>query len=253
MKTPEQYFEEQEFDLGREDKSDSLSPKEKLFIDKYLGDASATIQIPEVSEPETGPQPVPAEKPVRLPADEAVHDTAQPRTTAAPAPESVAPERKKEPKPALSDRKHLETLEEIQLISFFMRNQEYALPIEKVKEVIKYIQPTKLPSAPYYLDGVINLRHRVTPIVSLVSLLSPDKAHDSKNRFIVVCHHEGLQLGLLVERIATMYRMPQQDIEWNVESALAMNSSFVTALIKNREKIISILSIETIVNHLLAR
>ncbi|MFP4129088.1 MAG: chemotaxis protein CheW, partial [Desulfonatronovibrio sp.] len=96
-------------------------------------------------------------------------------------------------------------------------------------------------------------RHRVTPIVSLASLLSPDNARDTKSRFIVVCHHEGLQLGLLVERIATMYRMPQEDIEWNVESALAMNTSFVAALIKNREKIISILSIETIVNHLLSR
>ncbi|MFO7727608.1 MAG: chemotaxis protein CheW [Desulfonatronovibrio sp.] len=254
MKTPEQYFEEQEFDLGREDKPDSLSPKEKLFIDKYLGDANAEIQIPEVRNPEKAPPPVSEDKPVRQAAPETTPDTAdKPRPKPAPVQKSVAPERKKESRPGLSDKKHLESLEEIQLISFFMRNQEYALPIEKVKEIIKYIQPTKLPSTPYYLDGVINLRHRVTPIVSLASLLSPDNARDSKNRFIVVCHHDGLQLGLLVERIATMYRMPQEDIEWNVESALAMNSSFVTALIKNREKIISILSIETIVNHLLAR
>ncbi|MFP4084147.1 MAG: chemotaxis protein CheW [Desulfonatronovibrio sp.] len=252
MKTPEQYFEEQEFDLGREGGSDLLSPKEKLFIDKYLGEGDAEIQISEVKDPEKGP-PVSADRPVEKAVQEPAQDTVQPGIKPDLVQKSPVPERRQESKPGLSDKKHLESLEEVQLISFFMRNQEYALPIEKVKEVIKYIQPTKLPSAPYYLDGVINLRHRVTPIVSLASLLSPDNAYDTKSRFIVVCHHEGLQLGLLVERIATMYRMPQEDIEWNVESALAMNTSFVAALIKNREKIISILSIETIVNHLLSR
>ena len=251
MKTPEQYFEEQEFDLDQQGNAGELTDKEKLFVDKYLGGDNLGAAIPEITDPVSSTQlsaatelepEVPEQQPLSLSASES-----------GPASQDTKPVRaKKELKQAQSDKKQLETQEEIQLISFFIRSQEYALPIEKVKEVMKYIQPTQLPASPFYLKGVINLRQRVTPIISLSSLLSPDKVRDSQDGFIVVCHHDGLQMGLLVERIATMYRMPQGDVEWNVESALAMNTSFVMALIKNREKIISILSIETIVNHLLS-
>ncbi len=240
MKTPEQYFEEQVFDPDQE-KHGEFSPAEKQFIEKYLDGQVKDTDITEVRPLEKDHQPVPfQESPEPKPGPEP--------ETAAPA---LSPKDIKKQEPVIKDKDQLKSHHEVQLVSFFMGKQEYALPIEKVKEVIKYIQPTKLPSAPHYLDGIINLRQRVTPIVRLASLLSPDKEITGENRFIVVCHQDGLQVGLLVERIATMYRMPREDIEWNVESALAMGSGFVSALIKNRERIISILSIETIVNHLL--
>lgn len=236
MKTPEEYFEEQNFDQDEEAGQAELSVREKLFIDKFLGGQSSEIKAALADEPL--PESV-----LSCPQDDLQVSRDSP---------SQAVSQDKKTDQALSDRERLKSREEVQLVSFFMGKQEYALPIETVKEVIKYIKPTKLPAAPDYLEGVINLRQRVTPIVKLARLINPNKADQGEDRFIVVCHQDGLQVGLLVERIATMYRMPGEDIEWNVESALAMNSSFVSALIKNREKIISILSIDTIVNHLLS-
>ena len=256
MKTPEQYFEEQDFDLDQMGNTGELTDKEHIFVDKYLGGDNLGASISEIKDPVSSMQVRSAAEPEHEHEPEGSEQ--QPLSMPASDPETLIqntePVRvKKEPHQAQSDKKQLEALEEIQLISFFIKSQEYALPIEKVKEVIKYIQPTQLPASPSYLKGVINLRQRVTPIISLSSLLSPGKIQNTLDRFIVVCHHDGLQMGLLVERIATMYRMPQDDVEWNVESALAMNASFVMALIKNREKIISILSIDTIVNHLLSK
>lgn len=235
MKTPEEYFEEQNFEAEEAGQAE-LSAREKSFVDKYLGGQTSEIKAALADEP----------------APEAVIDCSQGDSQAfSDSSDQTISQGKKSDK-ALSDRERLKAREEVQLVSFFMGKQEYALPIETVKEVIKYIKPTKLPAAPEYLEGVINLRQRVTPIVKLARLLDPGKEDQGEDRFIVVCHQDGLQVGLLVERIATMYRMPRDDIEWNVESALAMTSSFVSALIKNREKIISILSIDTIVNHLLS-
>lgn len=235
MKTPEQYFEEQEFEFESKD-AEKLSPEEQLFVDRYLGGKSDSIRTvkAEGSEQMSGAGFQEAAVPHAAEQLETSSGTKFSRT-------------------AVTDRDRLKSQDEVQLVSFFMGSQEYALPIETVKEVIKYIQPTRIPAAPDYLEGVINLRHRVTPIVRLSGLLSPGSAEQGKNRFIVVCSQDRLQVGLLVERIATMYRMPSDDIEWNVESALAMGSSFVSALIKNREKIISILSIEAIVTHLLEK
>lgn len=245
MKTPEQYFEEQDFDLGAEQADKDISPGEQLFIEKYLGGEGQKIKRvdqPEAASP--GAKTEPAAKPSPEPSAASTVRT-----------KASAPQQGKAPAGAQSSawagRERLKSREEIQLVSFFMGSQEFALPIETVKEVIKYIQPTRLPAAPSYLEGVINLRQRVTPIVCLAELMNPGGAKTREHRFIVVCRQDGLQVGLLVEKIATMYRMPGEDIEWNVESALGMSSSYVAALIKNRERIISILSIEAIVEHLL--
>ncbi|MCA1744071.1 MAG: chemotaxis protein CheW [Desulfonatronovibrio sp.] len=235
MKTPEEYFEEQNFE-AEEAGQEELSDREKFFIDKYLGGQTSDIKA------ELAHEPVP----------EAVLSCSQDDSQTSRDSLTQAAAQDKKSDQVLSDRDRLKAREEVHLVSFFMGKQEYALPIETVKEVIKYITPTKLPAAPDYLEGVINLRQRVTPIVKLAKLLSPGKPDQGDDRFIVVCHQDGLQVGLLVDRIATMYRMPREDIEWNVESALAMTSSFVSALIKNREKIISILCIDSIVNHLLS-
>ncbi|WP_052507400.1 chemotaxis protein CheW [Desulfonatronovibrio magnus] len=241
MKTPEEYFVEQNFDADHADKGTKLSDSEQLFIDKYLNGDTAGIKSALADETESGHTIVlhsadqdqkQSEPEVQVRNDQVKHTS-------------------KDQAPALGDKERLKAMDDVQLVSFFMGRQEYALPIETVNEVIKFIQPTKLPAAPVYLEGVINLRQKVTPIVRLAELLNPGKGKDVENRFIVVCRKDNFQVGLLVERIATMYRMPREDIEWSVESALAMNSSYVAALIKNREKIISILSIDAIVGRLL--
>ncbi len=233
MKTPEQYIEDQDFSLELTDKSQELTPWERLFIEKFLDSEAGKAGVAQIVRP----SPEKAVLPVR---DSALQT-----------PWEGAGLVEKKTKPAAGNKLDLEQVDEIQLVSFSIGKEEYALPMDKVKEVIKYVQPTKLPSAPPFLEGMINLRNRTTPIIRLAALLCPGRDNISENRFIVVCHHQGLQMGLLVERIATMYRMPKGDIECNVESALATGPGFIAALIKNREKIISILSIEAMVRHLL--
>ena len=144
----------------------------------------------------------------------------------------------------------LKESEVVQFVSFYIEQQEYALPIEIVSEVIRYVAPTKLPASPDYLAGVINLRGRITPVVKLDRLLNVVVVNE-ENKFIVVCKYRGLQFGLLINRIATMYRIEQQNIAWEIESGLGVNVEFIAGLIKGKEKIISILSAERIIGILI--
>jgi purine-binding chemotaxis protein CheW len=139
--------------------------------------------------------------------------------------------------------------EEIQLVSFFLNQQEYALPIATIQEVIKYMEPTKLPAAPDFMAGIINLRGRVTPLISLTSLLR--LAKDKEAGFIVVCRHQGLQIGLLVHAVATMYRVGQEKIEWNIETHLGVNAEFLSGLIKSGEKLVGIVAVDQVVKKVL--
>uniref|UniRef100_B8DL30 CheW protein n=1 Tax=Nitratidesulfovibrio vulgaris (strain DSM 19637 / Miyazaki F) TaxID=883 RepID=B8DL30_NITV9 len=144
----------------------------------------------------------------------------------------------------------------LQMVGFFLGAQEFAVPTEAVQEVIKYAAPTRLPAAPSFVAGIVNLRGRVTPLVRLRELLGVYDGGDaagSEDKFIIVCRRRGLQMGMMIERVHTMYRVPQQDIDWAIESHLGISVDFVSGLLKADERLISIVSVDKILDCVLKR
>ena len=85
-----------------------------------------------------------------------------------------------------------------QLVVFQLATEEYAVPIEQVKEIIHYKGATKLPSTPGYMDGIISLRGKVLPIIDLAekfALLTEKSA--AKQALIVEV--AGQEVGLVVD------------------------------------------------------
>ncbi len=141
---------------------------------------------------------------------------------------------------------------EIQLVSMVIGKYEYTMPINFVQEVVRYLEPTAIPEAPPHLAGVVNLRGKVTPVFKLSKLLNiSDEEAAGKNKFIVVCRHKGMQFGLLVHTVETMYRVEQNVIEWNIESRIGGNIEIVTGLMKKDELLVGILSITRLVERVL--
>jgi len=216
MKTPEQYFVDDVRLPDVDDAGRALTGAEQAFLDKYLGVerdkvlAQAKRLDPRGEDVVAGIAPVDA---------------------------SGAPEEH-------SDEK-MRSQSEIRLVSFSLLGREYALPITVIQEVIRFVKPTKLPSAPACIAGIINLRGRVTPLVSLRTLL--DIPGEQEDRFIVVCRNEVLQIGLMINAVSTMYKASGDDLEWNVEGNVGVNAHLLLGLYKSGEKLISILSIDNLV------
>lgn len=240
MKTLEQYFHDQP--LLPENSSppsgeNALSAAEQAFLSKYLGitdtKQAAAIQI----------QSVTPEQIMAGPADSLQAGAEQVPTPSAP----------KQTAPQLSDAaqtlKMLRERDVLQLIGFQMANQEYALPIDVIQEVIRAVAATKLPSAPAFLAGVINLRGKVTPLLSLRTLLGLPPGEDN---FVIVCRHAGLQLGLQIQAVSTMHRIRQDRIDWGIESLLGIQNDFIAGLIRaENQRLIGILSLNQIVHTLM--
>ena len=219
MKTPEQYFQEQNFDSLKAANLQEFTAEEKRFLQKYLGQDILQL-VKELIGDEISPESVVSQV--------ALHgQKGYPVSTGE--------------APGLEQR--LKKSDVVQFVSFYIGEQEYAVPIEIVSEVIRYVVPTRLPVAPDYLAGVVNLRGRITPVIKLDILLKNIQINE-ENRFIVVCNYRGLQFGFLVNKIATMYRIEQQNIAWEIDDSLDINGNLIAGLIKEKEKLISILSIE---------
>ncbi len=146
--------------------------------------------------------------------------------------------------------KDLRALSEVQFVGFAIGNQEIAIPIHEVQEVIKKVPYTQLPSSPSFVVGVINLRNRIVPLVDISGMLGAEISDIDKYRFVVVCNFHDFRVGIMVERITTMHKVFQNDIEWNIEMHIG-SSDVIMGLIKVREKLISIVDLTKLVNTIL--
>lgn len=83
---------------------------------------------------------------------------------------------------------------------FAISNEEFALDIEDVQEIIRYEETTPIPEAPDFVEGVINLRGSVIPVVSLPERLGFEKELTEKSK-IVVCMIKDEKIGFLVDDV----------------------------------------------------
>ena len=217
-KSPEDYFKEQDFSAVSDDKS-SFSPAEQAFMDKYLGvDGGAMLEKLGI----TGQT-----------AFDALPDQHQEMTVEEPL------------------ERMLRAAEELLMVGFFIGGQEYVIPTVAVQEVIRTMPLAKLPAAPELVAGVINLRGKVTPLIRLRDALGCTSAREQEDKFIIVCRRQGIQVGMIIERVHTMYRVPQKDIDWGVESYIGANVDFISGLFKQKDKLVAIVSVDNVIASIL--
>lgn len=88
-----------------------------------------------------------------------------------------------------------------QYVEFGIEGERYAIRIHDIHEIIKLQDITPIPNAARYVKGVINLRGKIVPVISLRSLFElPDKEYTKATRIIVV-HHREDTVGVIVDRV----------------------------------------------------
>ncbi len=230
-KSPEEYFQEQDFSpSAAASGGEGFSLAERAFMEKYMGvnerDVLQSLGL--------------------APGGDAPASSAAVSAASAPVPDLHA-EMSAEDSLDISLRQAADLL----MVGFFLGEQEFVIPTVTVQEVIRTMPRARLPSAPSLVDGVINLRGKVTPIIKLRDILEVASPRQKEDQFIIVCRRKGLQVGMLIERVHTMYRAEQKNIDWNIEAHLGINVDFITGLFKFNDQLLGIVSIDRIVDHIL--
>ena len=119
------------------------------------------------------------------------------------------------------------------------------MPISQVQEVIRAVPVTRLPAAPAHILGIMNLRGRVVPLLSMDSLLGLTSP-GGEGRFIIVCRCRDMLLGLVVEAIAAMHQARGEDVEWGVEARVGVAAELIAGLLKVRDNLVKILSVDSL-------
>ena len=105
------------------------------------------------------------------------------------------------------------TEEVFQVVSFEIGTEEYAVDILEVQEIIRMVEITQVPKAPHFVEGVINLRGKVIPIVDLRLRFGLSAAERTKDTRIVVVDVSRIILGFIVDSVSEVLRIPSSLIE----------------------------------------
>jgi len=132
----------------------------------------------------------------------------------------------------------------IQLVGFRLDNEDYAIAITKIQEIILMKPITRIPQVPDFIEGLINLRGSVIPIVNLrkrFGLLPRDV--DDETRTIVVNIHDKT-VGCIVDAVTQVMRINRDQIQPPPLSVLAVSHQYIAGLARLEDRLLIILDIE---------
>ncbi|MGA7740236.1 MAG: chemotaxis protein CheW [Polyangia bacterium] len=131
-------------------------------------------------------------------------------------------------------------------VTFFLRREEFGLPILRSREIVRVSEITRIPEAPPHVCGVLNLRGRVVPIVEIRTRLGLDAAPlTPQSRVIMVEAHDRL-FGLLVDRVSRIAKIPVAAIKPAPAEALSANTDYVTGIAQMGAELIIILDVDKV-------
>ncbi len=135
----------------------------------------------------------------------------------------------------------------LQLVSFIIGNEEFGVNILFVQEINRMLQITKVPNAPYFVDGVVNLRGRVIPVIDLRSKLGFERKEHDKNTRIIVIEVRGKTVGFIVDAVKEVLRIPKNITEPPPEIVSGTTSEFIMAIAKLEDRLITLIDLEKII------
>lgn len=136
----------------------------------------------------------------------------------------------------------------LQLVSFNIGSEEFGVDILKVQEINRMVEITKVPQAPHYVEGVINLRGKVIPIVDLRKRFSLELKENDKNTRIVVVDIGGNIIGMVVDSVSEVLRLPADTIEPPPEIVTGVNSEYIKGVAKLEDRLLIFLDLSKVID-----
>lgn len=132
---------------------------------------------------------------------------------------------------------------ELQIVGFRIGNETYGVRIGSVREIVRVPEITSVPSAPELVEGVINLRGKIIPVMDLRKRFGSAPAQPDKKNRILVVELENKLVGLIVSSASEVLKIPPSEIESPGSVFAEGESNYVTGVGKLKGRLIILLDI----------
>ena len=143
-------------------------------------------------------------------------------------------------------------MKEIQYLTFYIGDEIFALDVLKIQEIIPYDHITKIPLMQSYVQGVMNIRGSIVPIISLNNRLDLNLYMDVKKQSIIIISleydDEKSDIGIVVSKVDQVFTLKNNEIEASPVFGSKIEKKFIKNIAKFNDNFISILDIDEILN-----
>lgn len=127
-------------------------------------------------------------------------------------------------------------------------HEQYGIDIKYVQNIVRMMKITRVPKAPYYIKGVINLRGEIIPVMSvrLKFNLAEDKYANGTR--IIIVKVEGNAIGLVVDEVREVIQLTSNDIDKIVREASDEKSKYIFGVGKLGQDLVTLLNVEGLIS-----
>jgi len=137
----------------------------------------------------------------------------------------------------------------IQLVSFSLDNEEYAVEVLKVREIIRMPDITHMPNTPHYAEGIINLRGKVIPVISLRKKFGLMDAEKDNHTRVIVMDISGELTGFIVDAVSEVIRISSAEVQPPPAAMAAggVEQEYITVVINRSERLLILLDLDSLI------
>ena len=135
-----------------------------------------------------------------------------------------------------------------QLVVFTLGDETYGVDIATVREIIRMQAITAVPGTAHFVEGVINLRGTVIPVVDLRKRFRLNEVEHGKETRIVVLNSEGQEIGVIVDSVAEVLRVSSDAIEPPSSMITTTDSEYLLGIVKLPDRLVILLDTERLLS-----
>jgi len=134
----------------------------------------------------------------------------------------------------------------IQLVSFMLADEEYGVEVLKVREIIRMPTITKMPNVPQHVEGIINLRGKVIPIISMRRRFNLMENENNSQTRIIIMDVVGSLTGFIVDSVSEVIRIHGSEIQPPPSMVISggVSQEFITGVYNHAERLLIIMDID---------
>ena len=139
-----------------------------------------------------------------------------------------------------------EKASELRVVSFQIDDREYAVDISKIIEIIYYKPATPLPQSPEFIEGVVDLRGTVIPVLDLKQRLRLPSKDTGRRNHILIVRFKNKMIGIVVDEVKQVVKIDERQIQSSHNIMEGAGSRYLQGVCKINDKLVFLLSLDSL-------
>ena len=135
---------------------------------------------------------------------------------------------------------------EFQVVVCQLGHESYGLDISSVYEIIRFQECAAVPACPSFVDGVINLRGRIIPVMDMASRFGQSRSETTKSTRIIVAGTNGVRVGLVVDAVTEVLMVSEDAVEPTPQVASSYDSAYIRGIAKIGKELVILLNLSAL-------